>query len=383
MNKEEAKKLFDRYVKNQCSPREIELLRNYLDSFQDRDALWSELDYDGEIKDRLWSKIGNALGIEEMQVESARTKASPIPKFLRYAAVVIVLTVGLIWYQSKNHKNIEFEAEQISVADDAIILRTSENSFTKIDTEGEQTVVDTNGKIIGRQNGNQISYKADAHTEELVYNEIVVPAGKKFKLALSDGSSVHMNSGSSLKYPVYFIQGADRKVFLKGEAYFEVAKDVDSPFLVTTDEMEIKVLGTHFNVSSYQGSDTFAVLAEGSVAVYDKKYLDAGPKTIRPGEKAVVADNAIEVTAVDLDHYLGWREGLLAFNNETFVNIIEKIERHYAVSIENDYPALDSVRFRGFFKDETITDLMDTFEESAGFEYIVDNKKIVIEPMKD
>lgn len=375
MKIEQAKKLFDKYVKNECTEAEIKLLEIYLDSFQDKDELWSQLNYDEEIKDKVWTKINTTLSNERAKVQVLSLK-----KYYKYAAVFIGLIGGILWYQFSSN---EIKINQVSVADDAIILKTSDNKRTEINTNGKQVVVDKNGKIVGQQNGGQISYESNEELEELVYNEIIVPDGKKFKLILSDGSLAHMNSGSSLKYPVNFISGENRKVLLKGEAYFEVTKDTKHPFLVATEEMEIKVLGTNFNVSSYQGSDTFTVLAEGSVAVYDKKSSDSNFKTIRPGEKAIIADNTIEVIEVDVNDYLGWREGLLAFNNEQFINIIRKIERQYGVNIKNEFTALESVRFRGFFKDETIIDLLDTFKESAGFEYTITNQKIIIKAMKE
>lgn len=376
MKKEQAKELFDKYVINECTSTEIELLEIYLDSFQDKEELWSQLNYDKEIKDKVWTKINSTL-----TTKKAKVKVFSFKEYYKYAAVFISLIGVILWYQF-THTDTEVQINQISVADDAIILKTSNNKRTEINTNDEQIVLDETGKIVGQQKGNQISYEVNELLEELVYNEIIVPDGKKFKLILSDGTMAHMNSGSSLKYPVNFISGEDRKVFLQGEAYFEVTKDTEHPFFVVTEEMEIKVLGTHFNVSSYQGSDTFAVLAEGSVAVYDTSSHDSNFKTIQPGEKAMIADNTIEITEVDLNDYLGWREGLLAFNNDQFVNIILKIERQYGVKIKNEFTALETARFRGFFKDETITDLLDTFKESAGFDYTITNHKIIIKSME-
>ena len=376
MNKKQAKGLFEKYVRNECSPQEIELLHNYLDSFQNYDELWSELNYNEKIKEQLWSKIKTAAGIKQTKKE----KPFIFRKYYKYVAVLIGLAGLFLWYQSANS---EVEANQGYVADDAIILKTSGNKLTKINNDHEQTVFDANGEIVGKQSGTEINYVANEEIKELVYNEIMVPNGKQFSLNLSDGSSIQMNSGSSLKYPINFISGKDRRVYLKGEAYFEVTKDANNPFFVSTEEMEIKVLGTHFNVSSYESSDTFAVLEEGSVAVYDNRNPDINFKTIQPGEKAMILDKAIDVTRVNLNDYLGWREGLLVFNNETFKNIIKKIERHYGVTIENEFQALANVRFRGSFKEETITDLLDTFKESARFKYTFDTNKIIIKPMKE
>lgn len=375
MNKKQAKKLFDKYVKNKCSAQEIEMLNKYLESFQDKGKLWSELRYDEEIKDKIWLKIKSEVGNDENRFS--------IKRYLKYAAIFIGLIGGLLWYQLANDAIVP---EDNLITDSEVILKSSDNTLTKIDSNSEQSLFDKAGKVIGSQKGNQISYDTNKEIKELFYNEILVPNGKRFQLILSDGTLVHMNSGSSLKYPVNFISGQKRQVFLNGEAYFEVTKDSQARFLVTTEDIEIEVLGTHFNVSSYKGAEAFTILAEGRVAVYNQKNgIEFGnPTVIRPGEKASIAQDRIDVNKVDINNYLGWMEGRLTFNNESFINIVQKIERHYGVVIENNYNALSPVKFRGAFKEnEKIIDLMDTFKESAGFEYEIQDNKIKIKSMEE
>ena len=369
MNKKQAKNLFKRYIRNECSSEEVELLHNYLNSFQDKTQLWEELKYDEDIKEKLWNKIKS-----EIEFKNKPTLLWN-RRYLKYAAIFVGLLGGFWLYQSSNDK---VQDNEPYVIENTIILKTSANEVREINTDGKKEVLDINGKIVGRQNGNQIKYDNNAEITDLVYNEIIVPNGKKFQLILSDGTLVHMNSGSSLKYPVNFIPEQERKVFLKGEAYFEVTINGENAFLVSTDAMEIMVLGTHFNVNSYSDSESFTVLAEGSVAVYDKKSSDFNPTVIQPGEKALIADGSIEVTDVDVNDYLSWREGKLSFNNQSFKEIIGKIERHYGVLIQNDVTDLNSERFYGNFKEETIIDLLDTFKESAGFDYYIENNIIKI-----
>ncbi|MBD1261647.1 FecR domain-containing protein [Maribacter polysiphoniae] len=377
MNKRQAKELFDKYVKDQCSAKEIEMLNKYLQSFQDKDKLWSELRYDEEIKGKIWMNIKSNINTKSQESKFA------LKHYFKYAAIIVGLIGSFFWYQNSSK---EFLPESKQVVESEIILKTSDNTLKKIDSNSEQDLFDSRGKVIGKQNGNQISYVGNDGIQELVYNEIIVPNGKKIEIKLSDGSLVHMNSGSTLKYPVNFISGKDRQVFLNGEAYFEVTKDPLSHFLVSTDSLDVEVLGTHFNVSSYSGTETFALLAEGSVAVYNKKDKDlpGSPTIIRPGEKATLSQNSIEVNEVNVNDYLSWREGRLTFNNESFINIVQKIERHFAVEIENNYKDLNLVKFNGEFREgETIIDILNTIQESAGFEYEINNKKIKINRMKE
>ena len=371
MDKKQLNSLFNKYINNKCTDQEIKFLNSYLDSFQDKNKLWSELKYDEELREKIWFEI------KSKTLTKNETKRFSIKPYLKYAAVFVGLLVSILWYQ---FDFVEIESPEIKVTDAAITIKTSDNVTTEINTRGEQVLIGKTGKIIGEQKGAQISYRKNDQIKELVFNEISVPNGKKIQLVLSDGTLVHINSGSSLKFPISFISGHKRQVFLEGEAYFEVTKDAENSFQVTTNDMDVEVLGTHFNVSSYNGTKTFAVLAEGSIAV-NKNQIEGEvgmPTVISPGEKATLIESGIEVKTVDLNDYLGWREGRLTFNNESFIDIIKKIERHYGVFINNEYIALNLMEFNGTFKDETILDLLDTFKESAKFNYKINNNKIII-----
>jgi ferric-dicitrate binding protein FerR (iron transport regulator) len=366
---EEDEKSFRKWFSESESNKEL-FFR--LKDFKDNNISISELENFDTVT--AWSSVMK-------QYESKRNSKPKYFNFipvLKYAAIFIGLLGSFLWYQATSDS---LQNNQILISDDSVMLKTSDNKIIEIDIEGERLVLDKRGKTIGKQNGSQISYENANAARELIYNEVIVPHGKKFRLILSDGTLVHMNSGSSIKYPTNFNAQMERKVFLKGEAYFEVTKNDNSPFLVATHDMLVKVLGTHFNVSSYTNSESYTVLAEGSVAVYGEKDQGQEPIVIMPGEKAAFVKNTLEVSSVQLEDYLGWREGILSFNNELFTDIVKKIERHYNVHIENNNKNLDSGRFKGIFKEETITDLLDTFKVSVGFEYHIENNEIKINDM--
>lgn len=373
ITKKQAIQLFDKYLNDQCSPSEKELLERYLDSFQDKNRLWSELRYDEEIKEKIWTKV------KSRTIESeAKKKKRILPEVLKYAAIFVGVLFSVYVWRS-------FQVEQtpkLVIEDDAVVLKTGENAMTKIDLDNQGAIKNDIGNAIASQDKGVISYQSNTNTKELVYNEIIVPRGKTFELVLSDGTLVHLNSQTELKFPVHFIKGQDRKVFLNGEAYFEVAKDAEHPFTVMANDINVKVLGTHFAVNSYGSTEDYAVLVEGSVAVKTQD-MDASEETIiEPGQKASLVKDGIEVRNVDVQDYIGWRTGKLFFNNEPFSEIVEKIERKYNVEINNAYNELAPVRFNGKFDDETIEDLLDTFKESAGFNYeIIDNKVIINKPL--
>ncbi len=374
MNKRQAKKLFRKYVNNECTEQEKELLDNYLESFQDKSIPLKQLNFESDIKSKIWQKI-----VSET-TESEKEKKYFSVKYLKYAAMLIALLSLSIWFLSTNKK--ENQPPSLIISEQSIILKTGDNKKVVINTKDNQALI-SNGQIIGEQNGASISYKNGKKETELVYNEIEIPNGRTFKLILSDGTTVHLNAGSTMKYPVNFIQGTSREIYLQGEAYFEVTKDVNHPFVVNANNIGVKVLGTHFNVNSYENTDAYTVLAEGSIVVYNQleKNNPENHKKIAPGQKASLLKQNIQVKNVDISQYLGWMDGRLLFNNENFMNIVKKIERKYNVIIENKYEKLNELRFKGDFKNESIIDLLDTFKESAGFNYkIIDNKIIINKP---
>ncbi len=375
MNKRQAKKLYKKYVNNECSEHEKELLNSYLESFQDKKISLNDLNFDKDVKNKLWLQIASETS------KNKRVVKLSIHNYLKYAAVFLVMiSISVLFFTKEDN----VKQPPLVISEEAIILRTGDNDKVVINTKNNQSLY-KNGQVVGTQNGAAINYVNNEALTELVYNEIEIPHGKTFMLTLSDGTVVHLNAGTNMKFPVNFIKGKQREIYLDGEAYFEVAKDRKHPFIVNTSEMGVKVLGTHFNVNTYENTKSYTVLAEGSVVVYNqhKKNDIAYQKTIIPGQKASLTSENIDVKNVDINKYLSWREGRLLFNNDSFLNIIKKIERKYNVKIKNEYLELNNIRFKGDFKEETIIDLLDTFKESAGFNYkIIDNEIIINKPLK-
>ncbi|MFK5973996.1 MAG: FecR family protein [Flavobacteriaceae bacterium] len=370
MKRKQAKKLLDKYMNGQCSSEELELLEKFLESFQKKDQAWPESEYGSseELREKMLSVIKRKIDVKK------KSKRQLLNSYLKYAAIFIVLLSSIVFFQ-----NSDEEKQGLIISDEAIVLKLGNNEIKKINANSGQSFANADGEIIGTQSGSQLTY-IDNKVKELIYNEIYVPYGKKFQLKLSDGTFVYLNAGTSLKYPVNFISGKERQVFLTGEAYFEVAKDTKHPFIVHANGMGVKVLGTHFNVNTYKASEPFTVLVEGSVAIYQNKIGDeqAVTRTILPGQKASLKQNNIEIGKVNVSNYIGWMEGSLIFIDLPFIEIIQKIERKYNVKINNSYAELNNIKFKGRFEDESIIDLMNVFKESVGFDYQIINNEIIL-----
>lgn len=180
-------------------------------------------------------------------------------------------------------------------------------------------------------------------------NTLVVPAGQRAQLTLQDGTSVWLNAQSTLTYPARF-SGKTRRVTVSGEAYFDVAEDSKKPFIVSTQNIEMKVLGTQFNVYSYPGASSIKTdLIEGSLLVYSK----LSPNTsvmLKPKEQIVIKNEQIFVQKTQSSDYFLWKEGIYTFENERLLDIIEKLQLYYDVKIIVKDPEIFNVHYTGKFR---------------------------------
>lgn len=310
--------------------------------------------------------------LELINKEKKVIKLRKYTKLMKYAAV-FVLFLGLGYFS----KNLE-----VIIPSDSITLELENGNIEILNEDGTSQIMDEQGNIIGEQKGEQLVYDKNAEVEELVYNTLTVPFGKRFRLQLSDGTNVYLNAGTSLRYPVKFIDGNQRQVFLIGEAFFDVTSDKKHPFIVNAEDLNVEVLGTEFNVSAYP-EDVFTdvVLVEGFVRLYtDEKSLSEAV-TIKPGTKGRLNKKLDYITTetVDISIYTSWMEGGLVFRNMPFENIVKKLERHYNMKIIINNEKLSGEIFNASFKDDpSIEKVLNSFGKSYGIKYTIKNNAIII-----
>lgn len=293
---------------------------------------------------------------------------------LKYAAIFIgVSIIGYGIYQSTR--------DAVSIPSAPQIVLQLEDGTTQIVNERQYTIIrNASGDKISEQNQQELIYASvDTTATVLRYNTLKVPFGKTFGITLSDGTKVTLNAGSELKYPVQFIKSEkNRTVFLNGEAYFEVAKNEKHPFIVDTQDMDVEVLGTHFNVTSYtEDAKTYTVLVEGKVAAHNKISAQDS-KILNPSEKVFFDGNQMETERVNVQKYVAWVEGQLVFVDDSFRVIENKLERKYNVTIDNTYSALDDISITAIFKNETIDQVLKTFQSYESFDYTIKNGVVTI-----
>lgn len=187
------------------------------------------------------------------------------------------------------------------------------------------------------------------NAREVTVNKLYVPAGQRAQLTLQDGTEVWLNAQSTLTYPSQF-SGRTRKVTVLGEAYFNVAKNRKKPFVVTTQHIEMKVLGTQFNVYSYPETGYIQTdLVEGALKVYAKQ----SPQTcvtLKPNEQVTIKDGKMSIDHITDSDYFLWKDGIYTFNNERLLDIIEKLQLYFDVKIVVKDPGIFNVRYTGKFR---------------------------------
>tara|TARA_R110001599_G_scaffold112051_2_gene276758 strand:+ start:3041 stop:4288 length:1248 start_codon:yes stop_codon:yes gene_type:complete len=398
-NENKLDKLFQKLVDNTISEMELDCLMELINSSDPDDVKNNILAKHWEnvktgnlpIKQRikgdsevLLQKI--LFKIEDIEKKKKVRTFLPHPNigFWSGIAATFLLLAGVYFY---NQNTVETSTVPISIENDpnsgVITLQLDNGTIETISENGERKITTTNGNLVASQQGNTLQYTAAEDQNKLVYNTLNIPFGRQFDLVLSDGTKVKLNSGSSIKYPVRFLKGQDRKVFLKGEAYFDVTTDKAHPFIVNADEMNIRVLGTQFNLSFYpEDEDISTVLVEGAVVLY-KEGADINTNTssqLVPGQMAEwnKINNTMTVKEVDTNIYTAWKDGYLLFKASSFYSIRSKLERHFNITIEDRSGRLANQIYTATFRNETIEEILEAFKEDTHFEYIHEGSKIII-----
>lgn len=248
------------------------------------------------------------------------------------------------------------ENVQLTFEDGKVVILNDQGKHTQA-IEGVQEI--KNGELVYNNNADHI-----------VQNTLSTPRGQLFKIMLPDGTKVWMNANSSLSYPSKFT-GSERSVELHGEAYFEVSKNPEQPFIVKTAEQQIKVLGTHFNISAYDNDIvTQTTLVEGKVEVQHQQQKIV----LTPNQQAISKGSTLNKKNVDATEYITWRDGYFSFHNATPNEIMQQLARWYDLSVRLDNSEINE-RFSGKINKQMNLQEILTVLQTAGLNFdIVQNK---------
>ncbi len=335
-----------------------------------------------------------------IQPETEDIPVIPITKagktgWLKYAAAVLLIVgVGafFIWKnidftQLAGNKKIKQEALDIDPGTNGAILTLADGTTVLLDSLQDGVVAQQNGALAILKAG-ELNYDAQGNAKgSTSYNTITTPKGRQFNLVLSDGTKVWLNAGSSLMYPTVFT-GKERRVLIKGEAYFEVAHNKASPFLVNIDDKaEVKVLGTHFNINAYADEPSInATLIEGSVSV--QKYVSGKPDKkspgviLKPGHQARITDNELinVVKDVSVERVMAWKNGIFNFDDAGLEEVMRQLERWYNIEVIYERGIPDIVFWGKMERNLTLSAVLGILERSEVHFKIEQGRKLIVLP---
>ena len=257
------------------------------------------------------------------------------------------------------------------------ILRLGNNRVLEI-TKERETHVDVAEGIAATNNSSGMIYPEQVATGKTEYNVLEIPRGGEYTVTLSDGTVVHLNSGSELRYPVAF--GAERReVFLSGEGYFEVVKDSVRPFFVNADKLKIRVYGTSFNVNTYDLENIQTVLVEGKIGIQtmnmNTEYM------VKPGQLALYNQEkgTMEILNVDVQLYVAWKDHEFMFDDESLEKIMNRLSLWYDVDVFFQTASLKQVHFTGHLgRYDDISHILDAISGVTQVKFSVKGRTIIV-----
>lgn len=297
-------------------------------------------------------------------------------------AIAVSATIALIflgnYFFNYNHQplieNSQLVKQDVAPGSIGATLTLANGIKIKLSESANGQLAKEAGVLISKTSDGKISYQIQkAASEKNNLNILSTAKGESYQVRLPDGSTVWLNSASSLKYPASFAKLKTRLVELKGEAYFEVIKDKKHPFIVKTTKQEVKVLGTHFNINSYDDEPiTKTTLLEGSVQINKTIVL-------KPGEQAINSSAGIKVKTVDADNAIGWKNGDFVFNEESFGEAIREISRWYNVDIVYDGVVATNILPGGWIsRKNNISVVLKRMEAAGQMHFKIEGRRITI-----
>jgi len=332
------------------------------------------IDVDGyvEVKSEAFVDKSYIELLEKFASKKQAPKVISINRIMRYAAAILLpIAVSSLGYFHFNQQPQDIFANHLSVVEynpGEIQIRTNHGKYYSLPSSNKKSWITDNGLFISISGTALKINKADnfeANSDDKY--TILVPRKNQYQIELEDGTNIEMNSSSQLAFGIS--NSKTRKVSLDGEAYFAVAKDISRPFIVHTKRMDIQVLGTEFNVSTYASPYYYSTtLVEGSIQVTT---ANGDKKLIKPSEQAriLVDDFKIEVKNVDVQEIVAWTSGRTVFRNETLEVLANKLSRWYDIEfvVEEE---LKSIKFNGTLtKEKKLLHVLQMLKYTEGVNY--------------
>ncbi|WP_316788736.1 FecR family protein [Pedobacter frigoris] len=383
MSQTEIKHLLEKYRIGQCTEKEQALLDSWYLQQLDKPANIS-LDEIRNAETQIRSEVFKHIKSSQ-QRNSRKLWAAGIAASL---LVVMGLALGQYFFnkEQKDTKGSEIAyLNDVAPGKNQAVLQLA-NGRT-IELSDTKTGVVFNGASATYDDGSALNTSSSIGRNNQIVSA-TTPKGGTYRIVLSDGTKVWLNAASSLKFPQSFENTSVRRVELKGEGYFEVAKVTGNgqkrkPFIVVTDKQEVEVLGTHFNVSSYDDdTDTKTTLLEGAVkvtAINHQKSLN-NEIVLKPGNLSVLKGSKFTVSEVDTEEAVAWKNGEFLFKNEELSSIMRKISRWYDVEVIYEGEFANMQFGGGVSRFKNISEVLRKFELTGKIHFKIEGRRIIVMP---
>jgi ferric-dicitrate binding protein FerR (iron transport regulator) len=337
-----------------------------------------------------WDQIANKILLSDRPQEGTPLPATEVRplrwwRWATAAAVAALISVAAWqWLEQPEPApdTVALQPEQGDVAPggNRAILTLADGTQIPLDSAGTGNLAQQGNTSIIKLDSGRLAYRpaAGAATGTVLYNTISTPRGGQFRISLPDGSQVWMNASSSLRYPTTFT-GHERRVQLSGEAYFEVAKNADMPFRISAKQMEVEVLGTHFNIMAYDDEEVQkTTLLEGAVKVS----RNGSSQRLSPGQQARVntASGSMDIlNDANTEEAMAWKNGFIQFEGQDIKAAMRMLARWYNVDIE--YRAAVPAHFRGIIpRNVPVSQVLKMMEMTGEVHFSIEGNKIIVSP---
>jgi transmembrane sensor len=335
----------------QLTPEEQAELDAWYAAFDDTLLEGSSPESADQLRQRIYSVLLEKAGISvpEPQAEIyewPEPSRRLWPRYVAAAAILLLISATWLLLRSRNDLPIaQSQSHDVPPGGNKAILTLAGGQEIVLSDAQNGQLARQQGAAIEKTADGAIRYNAGSDTGQnraggniasMVFNTVTTPRGGQYAVTLSDGTKVVLNASSSIKYPAVFT-GDNRTVQLTGEAWFDVAKDKQHPFLVSTPKQDLEVLGTEFNINAYYDEPgTKTTLLAGSVKIMDHTHQRSG--ILKPGQQSNLDDSNLSFTEADTEEAIAWKNGYFMFESEDISSIMRKVARWYDVDIVYEGP---------------------------------------------
>lgn len=362
------------------SDKEQKELDQLLDD-QSLQDVYKELSDRGYLKKQFmeYEKYSSQKAYREFKERRGHSGRIRIVRWVAVVAAMWVLALGVtLWMTFGKKENVAplpVASKIIPAGEKKATLTLADGTEVHVE-EITARVLQEKGMNIEYRNGEIVYHKSEEETTEVVYNKLEVPRGGECMIKLDDGTKVWVNAETKLKYPVVFV-GDRREVVLEGEAFFDVAKN-EKPFIVKTSFGDVRVLGTAFGISAYASEpESYTTLVRGKVSV-EREGIK--PVVILPGEQVVTfKDGKMIKQEVDVEEFVGWKDGIYVFKEKSLGEIMKTLERWYNISVDFQDKSLVDLPFTGNLKRyDDINVFFDALTRTGDMKYRVEGNQVIL-----